>query len=939
MKTSGESESSHPAGCSSLGRLLRGHRLDAALSQRDLATRIAVHPDLVTLFERDEQTPTADQLAALIDALDLDPPQATELRRHHARSRLTELPAQHPSLAAPEIWNVPVRNPSFTGRLEMLSRLRHQLGGDSATVILPVALHGLGGVGKTQLALEFAHRFKAAYDLVWWVDAEQLELIDVSLAALAERMDLSRTGSVPEDARAAREALRRGQPHERWLLVFDNADEPDDLVPYLPDPGAGGHLLITSRNQDWSRIVSPLQVDVFARAESVERLTSCVEGLGVKDADTIAELVGDLPLAVDSAAAWLASTGTPVDQYLGSLASQTTRVLSLDQPRGYALPVAAVWSLSISRLREHEPAAAQLLELTAFMSPDGIATDLLFSDEAINALRRCDQSVTDSLAVGNLVREIVRLSLMHPNAGQLRVHRLVQDAVQAQMTARIADDRRHEVHQILASFRPTVGNVDDWDNWPRYAQIWPHLTPSKAALCDEEPVRELMIDRVRYLWKIGEFRRALEFARSVEAGWSEVAESAYAENPHAVLPLQRQLLKLRHEIANVLRSEGRFKQAHDLDTAVLEQQSRVLPEHYPDALVTAGSLAADLRGLGDYRRALETDRPTYNQLRKMLGDDDPWALAAANNLAVSFRLTGDFRTARQLDEATLAKRRTVLGPHHPYTLTSQANVGLDLLAAGHYAEAVVLLRSVLAVLREALGEADLGTLRTATSLATALGKAGRRDEALALAQDTYSLHLAKYDALSPETLSCAMSLATALAATGSRSEAVEMATQTLSRLTQNLGAGHPHTLMCMNNLALYMRKTGPADEALKLAERATRELAICLGENHPCASVAAANLANCLADTGSLVIAEQRQHTALEALTASCGTQHPDTLIVESNLAVTLNALGRKRESRRLRQHALSGLAEVLGEDFDFNQAKALRGWSRNDLDLQPQPI
>lgn len=817
----------------------------------------------------------------------------------------------------------------------MLATLRHQLADGSPAVILPVALHGLGGVGKTQLALEYAHRFKSDYDVIWWIDAEQLELIDVSLAALAERMGLSCTGSVPDDARSAREALRRGEPHERWLLVFDNADEPDDLVPYLPDPGVGGHLLITSRNLEWVRIVTPIEVDVFARSESIEHLTSGVRSLILEEADAIAELVGDLPLAVESAAAWLASTGTPVGQYLESLAAETTRVLSLDWPRGYALPVAAAWSLGIARLREREPAAARLLELAAFMSPDGIATDLLFSTEAINALRRCDESITDRLAIGKLVREIVRLSLMHSNAGELHIHRLVQDAVRAQISEPWLSETFHEVHRILADARPVAGEIDDPDNWPRYAQIWPHLAPSKAAKCDEEPVRELLIDRVRFLWKIGEYRRALEFGYPIEAQWSGAVDGTDEEYTQ---PLLRQLLKLRSQIANVLRSEGKFQQAHDLDAAVLERQSEVLSQRHPDALRTASNLAADLRGLGDFGQALEMDRRTHSGLREVFGDDHPRTLAAANNLAVSYRLIGDFRRAREIDEQTLAKRSTVLGPRHPDTLYSKVKLGgLDLLAAGQYADAVTILSSTLTALRETTGEAHSYTLRAARLLSVALGKTGRHQEALALAQDTYSLYLSNYDAQTPDTLSCAIGLATALSATANYNAAAHTATRTLHDLQQTLGSCHPYTLICVNNLSLYTRTIGATDEARRLAERAAEGLAQSLGPKHPYTCEAAANLANCLAGAESLDAAEQLERTAIQALAASLGTRHPDTLAVESNLAATLKALGRKREARQVRERVLNELIAVLGTDSDH--VKALRSWLRRDLDLQPQTI
>src|SRR5689334_11836476 len=210
----------------------------------------------------------------------------------------------------PRIWNVPARNPGFTRRDGMLVAIRERLlAGDRAVV---QALHGMGGVGKTQLATEYAHRFAETYDLAWWINSEQGGLIGDQFAALGAALGCVQPGAGVEVVRAA--VLAELRERGRWLLVFDNAETPADVTPWLP--GGGGHVLITSRERKWAEVAAPVEVDVLARAESVAILRDRVAGLSVPDADRLADELGDLPLAVAQAAGFMAETGMAVVRYL-----------------------------------------------------------------------------------------------------------------------------------------------------------------------------------------------------------------------------------------------------------------------------------------------------------------------------------------------------------------------------------------------------------------------------------------------------------------------------------------------------------------------------------------------------------------------------------------------------------------------------------------------
>src|ERR1035438_7846010 len=181
----------------------------------------------------------------------------------------------------PLIWgNVPQRNMNFTGREDLLAELRRRQGptGDKRITAvvpgdpMPRALQGLGGVGKTAVAIEFAYRNRADYDLVWWIQSDQLPLVRSALAALAEPLGLeaARASGIEAAVAQVRDALRRGEPYSRWLLIFDNADEPDELYKIIPQ--GPGDVLITSRNNHWQSAVSTVQLNVFTRAESKEFL-------------------------------------------------------------------------------------------------------------------------------------------------------------------------------------------------------------------------------------------------------------------------------------------------------------------------------------------------------------------------------------------------------------------------------------------------------------------------------------------------------------------------------------------------------------------------------------------------------------------------------------------------------------------------------------------
>jgi hypothetical protein len=272
--------------------------------------------------------------------------------------------------SGPRVWNIPARNPGFTGRDDLLAEVRERLLAGDRTVVQ--ALHGMGGVGKTQLAAEYAHRFAGAYDLAWWIDAEQGKLIGDQVAALGLSLGCVSAGAGSEAMRVA--VLAELRQRGRWLLVFDNAEDPADVAPWLP--GGGGHVLITSRERGWAEVAAPVEVDVLARAESAAILLARVPGLTGADADRLAAELGDLPLAIAQAAGFIAGTGQAADEFLELLRIRAGQLLAQGVPGPYPRSLAAATDLIADRLADQDPAAAELAILCAFLAPEPIPEDL-----------------------------------------------------------------------------------------------------------------------------------------------------------------------------------------------------------------------------------------------------------------------------------------------------------------------------------------------------------------------------------------------------------------------------------------------------------------------------------------------------------------------------------------------------------------------------------
>ncbi|MFJ8047319.1 FxSxx-COOH system tetratricopeptide repeat protein [Streptomyces luteogriseus] len=819
----------------------------------------------------------------------------------------------------PDVWEAPPRNPFFVGRDRLLDQLDATLQvSRQRAVILPH--NGLTATGRTQLAVEYVHRFQAAYDLVWWVRAHSRESVLLSLAQLAERMAMRNGDDVPTAAHRALDALDSGSPSGRWLLVYDNAGGTAALSGLLPT-GPQGHVLVTSRDRAWSEAMHPIWVDVFTREQSIELLRRRVPDLSAVDADRIAATANDLPLAVAQAGSWLAQFPS-AQEYLHRLTAWNDARAARGTDAPASPPIAAGTGVALDALAERAPAALRLLTLCSRLAPLPLPLTLVYTDTALRLLRPHNASLHEPMMVDREVQELSRLGLAEVDqAGHtLKVHRVVQRLVLASLPGDESDEIRHEAHRLLTAAAPrrddSVAETDD----PAFDRLWPHLDHAGADLCSDSDTRTVLLERVRRTAQYGMPARALELGRRLDRSWTAV--DGGDDDQH--------VLQLRNQQAAALRSLGAHDEAHGLDSRTLHRQRGLLPPGHAHTLITAAGLAEDLRALGRFGEALELAREVYTGFHDLFGEDHPQTLTAAEALARSLRLVGDYPAARERSLATWQRQCRVLGEGHPAALASALCLARDLRELGDYAGSVRVLRPALECLR---GHNTHGALRATVSLSVSLRRIGQRHEAHALAADAEEGYTTGPGRDEPDWLVCGVNLAALTAGAGDLAAARTVISRLQHGVTQLRGPEHPDNAVCDHNLAAWLRTAGETEEALAAATRTVRSFGRLLGDAHPYTLCGRLTMANVLGDLEQFAPAESMTRACVKALRGCLGDGHPDTLIAELCLAVTLRSMGETAEAGRLRDRAVSALDKRFGSGHPWTAAG--RGWQRVDRDLE----
>jgi tetratricopeptide (TPR) repeat protein len=742
----------------------------------------------------------------------------------------------------PEISNLPARNRTFVGRTAVLDELHARLQSDATAAVLPIeAVHGLGGVGKTELALAFAHTYSSDYDITWLVPSEHPTTAASHLAGLAHRLGLPSGLDQNERITELLEVLRT---RDRWLLIYDNAEHPSQLEDLLPR-GGHGNVLVTSRWSAWSRWAHPLRLDVLAPEESVEFLTRRTRIDDPSGHLRLADLLGHLPLALEEAGAFLEETNIAVPDYVALVRDRTRELFgpippTLESTDGTGLTggaeadrrrVAAVWSVSLDRVKSQAPAAEKLLTLCALLGSE-IPRSLL--PEHADALPLdLAQVVRDPLAYNTTLGSVARYSLAAVSSTALGLHRLVQAVIRARLDPVEEQAWAEAAITLLRAAFP--GNTERIELWHDCERILPHLLAAAEHAerlgVAGEPTGQLFELASSYLRDRGQFRQALPLAQR------GLAVTAAALGPDHLETAAR-----RQELGIVLWGLGDPRAAHIEVRGALESGERALGPDHPAIGARRNALGLVLKSLGEFTAARTEFERAIAIGEASNGPDHPSTAARRNNLAITLRNLGDPTAARTEFERAIAIGEASNGPDHPENATRRNNLAITLRELG-----------------------DLTGAREQYLLALRIAEA-------ALGSNHPTVGLIKNN------------LASALRSLGELSGARTEAEQALTTTETILGPDHPQIAAIRGNLARILHDQGDFDGAQAMYEHAIRISEATLGPDHPTMGTRRTHLARLLQDRGRRVEARTEYERALAISEPALGVDHPRTVGIRQAL-------------------------------------------------------
>ena len=695
----------------------------------------------------------------------------------------------------PPLWNVPLsRNLFFTGQDEVLSQLARLLQSKQKTALTqPYAMSGLGGIGKTQLALEYAYRHRQDYHAILWGRADTREALISTFVTIASLLDLPEKDD--KDQMVIVEAVKTWLAgRSKWLFILDNADELAIVKEFIP-PAFQGHLLLTTRAQVMGELARKLEVKVM-QPEAGALLLLRRAGLLAPDAPfeqtspanvtvakELSKEMGGLPLALDQAGAYIEAASCSLQDYQRLYQIRRAELL---KERGGVVPdhsesVAATWSLAFQKVEQNNPAASDLLRLCAFLYPDAIPEEIITKGNEHLGLQ-LQMMASDPLTLNKAITALRAYSLVSrdPDAHTLTVHRLVQAVVSDALPAEAQRQRRQQaVLAVNASFPQA-----EYDNWPQCERLLPH------ALLVTQYVETDQI--------IGE-----------EAG------------------------RLLHETASYLRSRARYPEAEPLFQRALHIREQQLGPEYLDVTASLNNLALLYYNQGKYAEAEPLFQRALHVREQQLGPEHLQVAYPLNNLANLFYEQGKYAEAESFYLRMLCIFEQQLGPEHPDVAASLNNLALFYRDQGKYAEAEPLFQRALHIREQQLGPEHPQLASSLNGLATLYTKQSKYAEAEPLFQRALHIREQQLGPEHPQVAYPLFGLATLYTEQGKYAEAEPLFQRVLHIREQQLGPEHPDTAEAIYGLARFWETQGENEAASIWYARALSIREQMLGAQHP----------------------------------------------------------------------------------------------------------
>lgn len=819
------------------------------------------------------------------------------------------------------VGSMPGRSAHFTGRELLLDAMaaKHQ-----ASPEAPLVLYGLGGVGKTQLAREYVNRYGGAYEVVWWVPADEVDRARTALVSLAERLGVPPRAHNEQTVTSVLQRLETRAVH--YLLVYDGVEDERirDLLPAI-----GGNVIVTSRDPSWAHDSGheSLEVPDFDLAEALQFLRKRDPGIDGELARELTQRLGSLPLALEQASALRHATGMPWAELMAQLDEPDPELLKdRTAPAHYPQTVSASLTFALDQLRRDNPFAAQVYELFAWFGTEPVSLPLLRrggKGEVPSGLKR---ALNNPIELNKAVEAISRYGLGRLHTADQRVE--VQPLMRLVLRERLSEESRRRalvnVQAILTEagkgWPDTLGHLD------MHRFVAPHVLPARLVHARRSETAQVVLNQIRYRYLIGDYEDARRLGEAAVTAWRV---------PEFLGPDHELVLRAGREWANALRSLGRYQQAREITADAMERlrNNPRFPDDHPYALEVARSYAADLRIAGKYREALDLDEASYERHLRHHPPGDDRTVSSRHNLAVCLRLLGDFVAAEAIDREEVTFQRARRGETDRRTLLSVNALAEDLFGQGKFVEVIQVQSAALEACRPALGSGDRAVLLARRMVALAYRRLGQFGTAADLLQSTYQDGVESWGADHEFTLAVTMSYANALLARGRVGEAYSLAVDTVGGYERAFGETNPLTLAVRVNLAVTLRAQGERHEARRVDDAALAGLREAVGERHPFTIAAMTNLASDLAYDGDRAGAHHLSLLAWQHSSEVRGPHHFDTLAAAANLVLDRADATAESGGPPL-DEVIGGLRRSIGPRHPV--VAGVAGGARVECDVEP---
>jgi tetratricopeptide (TPR) repeat protein len=768
------------------------------------------------------------------------------------------------------------RNPNFTGREKKLAAI-HKAFERGEMISLTQAVAGLGGAGKTAVALEYAYRHAHKYDCVWWVNAATDAEIFTAYLDFAVRQRL--VGEKPKESDVIEAVQNWMNQHKSWLFIFDNAESAEVLQPYLPAHQTKRQcVLITSRYAFWQKALQ-IDIEVFTPEETREFLEKATKLPPDEAQGKLAKELGYLPLALEQAAAYITVLKKGYREYLELFLGRRLEVLKkfpgADKSRQ---TVAATWDISIGKIGA-DGAARQLLNLCAFFAPDGIKVEW-FRNAAELLPEPLQSALRDEIAKDDILEELQRYSLVRLNAGNLSLHRLLQEVIRDS----IGGDRQEWAGYCLSALNKCVD--DDFSSPEKrdgFLSVSPHIaavTERSKATGQEEKAR--LYHFLGYGYRnLARYSDALKWHRKALAIFEKVLGK---DHPGTAVSYDN--------IALVYHRQGDYPEALKWLQKALAIQEKVLGKEHPDTASSGNNIAFVYASQGNYPEALAWHRKALAVKEKVLGRDHPDTASSYGNIANVYARQGDYPEALEWNRKALAVREKALGKEHPDTAMSYDNIALVYYKQGDYPEMLEWNRKALAVREKALGKEHPDTAMSYGNIALVYYKQGDYPEAL----EWHRKELAVFEKVlgreHPDTAKTYNNIANVYDSQGDYPEALAWHRKALTIQEKVLGKGHPDTASTYNNIAVVYHRLGDYPETLVWFRKALAIQEKVLGKEHPDTAMSYGNIALVYDSQEDYPKALKWFRKALAIQEKVLGKGHPDTAAIYEAIAFVYDSQG-----------------------------------------------